>query len=78
MKRVDLYVKVRRAVLADGMSRRAAARYFGLDLCAARKGELCGAFQIAQLEQIIDKRFVWSGNVYIFIGYYTLRPFDAN
>lgn len=31
MKRVELYVKVRRAVLADGMSRRAAARYFGID-----------------------------------------------
>jgi transposase len=31
MKRVELYVKVRRAVLADGMSRRGAARYFGID-----------------------------------------------
>lgn len=28
---MELYVKVRRAVLADGMSRRAAARYFGID-----------------------------------------------
>ena len=28
---MELYVKVRRAVLADGMSRRGAARYFGID-----------------------------------------------
>jgi transposase len=31
MKRVELYQKVRRAVLIDGMSRRAAARYFGIN-----------------------------------------------
>lgn len=31
MKRVELYHKVRRAVLIDGMSRRAAARYFGIN-----------------------------------------------
>jgi transposase len=28
---VELYQKVRRAVLIDGMSRRAAARYFGIN-----------------------------------------------
>ena len=31
MKRVELYQKVRRAVLVDKMSRRGAARYFGID-----------------------------------------------
>ncbi len=31
MKRVELYQKVRRAVLVDKMSRRSAARYFGID-----------------------------------------------
>jgi transposase len=31
MKRVELYQKVRRAVIIDGMSRRGAARYFGID-----------------------------------------------
>jgi transposase len=31
MKRVELYQKVRRAVLIDGMSRRGTARYFGID-----------------------------------------------
>jgi transposase len=30
MKRVELYLKVRRAVMIDGMSRRGAARYFGI------------------------------------------------
>jgi DNA-binding transcriptional regulator LsrR (DeoR family) len=30
MKTVELYARVRRAVLVDGMSRRAAAREFGL------------------------------------------------
>ena len=31
MKRVELYLKVRRAVLMDGMSRRSAAVYFGIN-----------------------------------------------
>jgi hypothetical protein len=31
MKRVELYQKVRRAVMVDKMSRRSAARYFGID-----------------------------------------------
>lgn len=31
MKRVELYQKVRRAVMIDGMSRRGAARYFGVN-----------------------------------------------
>ena len=31
MKRVELYQKVRRAVMIDGMSRRRAARYFGIN-----------------------------------------------
>ncbi len=31
MKSVDLYGRVRRAVLIDGMSRREAARIFGID-----------------------------------------------
>lgn len=31
MKRVELYQKVRHAVIIDGMSRRTAARYFGID-----------------------------------------------
>jgi transposase len=31
VKRVELYQKVRRAVMIDGMSRRSAARYFGID-----------------------------------------------
>ena len=31
MKRVELYQKVRHAVIIDGMSRRAAARYFGIN-----------------------------------------------
>jgi hypothetical protein len=29
MKRVELYLKVRRAVMIDGMNRRGAATYFG-------------------------------------------------
>jgi hypothetical protein len=29
MKRVELYLKVRRAAMIDGMSRRGAAAYFG-------------------------------------------------
>lgn len=31
MKRVELYRKVRRAVMIDGMSRRSAATYFGIN-----------------------------------------------
>ena len=31
MKRVELYLKVRRAVMIDGMSRRSAARFYGID-----------------------------------------------
>ena len=31
MKGVDLYARVRRAVYVEGMSRRGAARYFGID-----------------------------------------------
>ncbi len=31
MKRVELYLKVRRAVMIDGMSRRSAAKYFGIN-----------------------------------------------
>ena len=31
MKRVELYQKVRRAVMIDGMSRRGAATYFGIN-----------------------------------------------
>ena len=31
MKRVELYQKVRRAVMIDGMSRRCAATYFGIN-----------------------------------------------
>ena len=31
MKKVELYLKVRRAVMIDGMSRRGAATYFGIN-----------------------------------------------
>ena len=31
MKRVELYQKVRHAVIIEGISRRAAARYFGIN-----------------------------------------------
>ena len=31
MKRVELYLKVRRAVMIDGMSRRSAARFYGIN-----------------------------------------------
>jgi hypothetical protein len=31
VKRVELYQKVRRAIIIDGMSRRAAAAYFGIN-----------------------------------------------
>ena len=31
MKRVELYQKIRRAVMIDGMSRRWAATYFGIN-----------------------------------------------
>jgi hypothetical protein len=67
MKRVELYQKVRRAVLIDGMSRRAAARYFGIDrktidkmLCFAepaphgRSGRTYGR-KLAGFTDIIDK-----------------------
>ncbi|OHC46835.1 MAG: transposase [Rhodobacteraceae bacterium GWE1_64_9] len=67
MKRVELYQKVRRAVLIDGMSRRAAARYFGIDrktidkmLCFAepaphgRSGRTYGR-KLSGFTDIIDK-----------------------
>jgi len=52
------YARPRRASCAPS-TRGAAAKRRELDLCVARKGELCGAVQIAHVGQIIDKRLVW-------------------
>ena len=76
MKRVELYQKVRHAVIIDGMSRRAAARYFGINRKTVDKmlvfpappphGRNGGSFsrKLAGFTGIIDQILVDDRNVH--------------